>query len=169
MDPAGTNCSITGMGHHSFYWCNAQRWLLFGARTSGTSARILTFLSGSQKAKASVLTGNFADGPPYNRTGTGQKERHGKTPAVGTTLGSSTHAYRTGAGARGAWKRPAFSNSEPATFPRLYQTAHSELMGISGITREVRKAEARAVSNPAQLFAATQFKLNSGGAGSSRE
>lgn len=50
-----------------------------------------------------------------------------KTPASVTTLGSLTHAYRTGAGGLGAGQRPAFVEFEPGNFPRLYQTAHSEL------------------------------------------
>jgi hypothetical protein len=95
-----------------------------------------------------------------------QKGRRGKTPEVGTTLGS--HASRTGAGARRlrSTRRLPTVNRLPFW---LYQTAHSESTGISGITRQVRKAEARAVSNPAQLFAATQFKLDGGGVGSGRE
>jgi hypothetical protein len=49
-----------------------------------------------------------------------------KTPGGGTTLGSRTHAYRSGAGALGDGERPAFVEFEPGNFPRLYQTAHSE-------------------------------------------
>ena len=52
-----------------------------------------------------------------------------KTPAGGTTLGSHTHAYRTGAGGLGAGERPAFVEFEPGDFLRLYQTAHSEIDG----------------------------------------
>ena len=74
-----------------------------------------------------------------------------------------------GRGGLGDGERPAFVEFEPGNFLRLYQTAHSESTGISGITRQVRKAEARAVSNPAQLFAATQFKLDGGGVGPGRE
>jgi hypothetical protein len=55
-----------------------------------------------------------------------QKGRRGKTPEVGTTLGSFTHAHRTGAGALGAGTRPAFVEFEPGKVLRLYQTAHSE-------------------------------------------
>jgi hypothetical protein len=49
-----------------------------------------------------------------------------KTPAGGTRPGSRTHAYRTGAGAWGLGRGPVSVEFEPANFPRLYQTAHSE-------------------------------------------
>ena len=44
------------------------------------------------------------------------------------SLGSCTHAYGTGAGVRGAGKRPASIYFEPGTFLGLYKIAHSKSM-----------------------------------------